>query len=49
MKAQQRGGFEHNRGTNQPARAHEERAQAGDHAIRGTETGRTFSRTIEDQ
>ena len=29
--------------------ADEDRTQTGDHAIRGTEIGRPFSRTIEDQ
>jgi hypothetical protein len=33
----------------QPARAHEERTQAGDNPIGRTEIGRPFSRTIEDQ
>ena len=28
---------------------HDERTQAGDHAIRRTEIGRPFSRTIQDQ
>ena len=49
MQAQQRGRFEDNRGTDQPARADEDRTQTSDHAIRGTEIGRPFSRTIEDQ
>jgi hypothetical protein len=49
MKAQQRGRLEDDRGADQPARAHEGGTQAGDHAIRGTEIGRPFSRTIEDQ
>ncbi len=49
MKGQQRRRFEDDRRTDQPARAHEDRTQAGDHAIRGTEIGRSFSRTIEDQ
>ena len=49
MQAQQRGRLEDNRGTDQPARADEDRTQTGDHAIRGTEIGRPFSRTIEDQ
>ena len=44
-----RGRFEDDRGTDQPARAHEERAQAGDNPIGGVEIGRPFSRTIEDQ
>ena len=33
----------------QPARTHEERTEAGDNPIGGAETGRPFSRTIEDQ
>ena len=41
--------FEDDRGTDQPAPAHEERTQAGDDAIRGTEVGRPFPRPIEDQ
>ena len=42
-------GFEDNRRTDQPDRADEGRTQTGDHAIRGTEIGRSFSRPIEDQ
>jgi hypothetical protein len=49
MRVQQSGWFEDDRGTDQPARAHEDRTQAGDHAIGGTEIGRPFSRPIEDQ
>ena len=49
MQAQQGGRFEDNRGTDQPARADEDRTQTGDHAIRGTEIGRAFSTTIEDE
>ena len=49
MQAQQRGRFEDNRGTDQPARADEDRTQTGDHAIGRTEIGRPFSRTVEDQ
>ena len=49
MKAQQRGRFQYDRGTDQPPRAHEHGTQAGDHAIKGTEIGRPCSRTIEDQ
>src|SRR5712692_785193 len=37
--AQERGGFQHDRGTDQPARAHDERTQAGDDAISQAETG----------
>lgn len=39
MEAQERGGFQDDRGTNQPARPHEERTQAGDHAIGEAEIG----------
>jgi hypothetical protein len=49
MQVQQRGGFEDDRGTSQPARPDEDRTQAGDHAIGGTKIGRPFSRPIEDQ
>jgi hypothetical protein len=49
MQLQQRGGFEVDRGSNQPTRPDEDRTQAGDHAIGGAEMGRPFSRTVEDQ
>jgi hypothetical protein len=49
MKAQQGGGFEDDRGTDHPARLHEERTQAGDNTIREPKIGRPFSRPIEDQ
>ena len=49
MQAQQRGRFEDNRGTDQPARTEEDRAQTSDHAISGTEIGRPSSRPIQDQ
>ena len=49
MKVQQRGRFEDDRGTNQPAPAHEGRTQAGDHTIGGTQVGRALSRPIEDE
>jgi hypothetical protein len=49
MHVQQRRWFEDNRGTDQPARADEDRTQTGDQATRGTEIGRPFSRTVEDQ
>jgi hypothetical protein len=49
MKAQQSRGFEDDRGTDHPARSHEERAQACDNTIRETKIGRPFSRSIEDQ
>jgi hypothetical protein len=49
MNAQQRGGFEHDRGSDQSARADEERTHAGDQAIREPEIGGPFPGTIEDQ
>ena len=49
MPAQHRGRFGDNRGTDQPARADEDRTQTGDHAIGGAEIGRPCSRPIEDQ
>ena len=49
MKAQERCGFEDDCGTDQPARAHEERAHAGDQAIGATQIGEPLSRTVEDQ
>jgi len=49
MQAKERGRLEDNRGTDQPARAEEDRTQTGDHAIGGTEIGRPSSRTTEDQ
>ena len=39
MKAQERGGFQNDRGTDQPVRAHEERAHAGNEAISDAEIG----------
>ena len=49
MEAQERGGFQDDGGTAQPARAHEQRAYAGDEAISEAEVGGTFPRAIEDQ
>ena len=49
MKAQQCRGFEDDRGTDQPARAHEDSTEAGDRAIRGAKIGRPSSGPIEDQ
>jgi hypothetical protein len=49
MKVQQRGRLEDDHGTDQPARAHEDRTQAGDHTIGGTQIRRPLSRPIEDQ
>ncbi|OLD17670.1 MAG: hypothetical protein AUJ01_08680 [Acidobacteria bacterium 13_1_40CM_3_65_5] len=49
MEAQERGGFQHDRGPDQPAGAHEERTDAGDDAITEAEMGCTFPGTIEDE
>src|SRR5713101_6447760 len=49
MEAQERGGFQNDRGTDQSARAHEERTHTGDHAINEEETGGTTPGTIEDE
>ena len=49
MEAHQRGRFQKDRGTNQPAWAYEERADADDHAISEAEIGCTCPGTIEDQ
>ena len=49
MHAHQRRRCEDDRRTDQPARAHQERAQAGQTAIRGMEIRGSFSRTIGDQ
>jgi len=49
MEAQERGGFQNDRGTDQSARAHEERTHAGDHAINEEEMGCTAPGTIEDE
>ena len=49
MEPQERRGFQDDRGTDQPARAHEERTHAGDDAISEAEIGCTFPGTIEDQ
>jgi hypothetical protein len=49
MKAQERGGLQDNRGTDQPTRAHEERTQASDDAIDNAEIWRPFPRPIEDE
>ncbi len=49
MKTQERRGFEDDRGTDHPARSHEKRTKARDHAIRHGELGGPFSGTIEDQ
>jgi hypothetical protein len=49
MKAQERWGFEDDRGTDYATRADEEHTQAGDHAIRQAEFGWTLPGPIEDQ
>jgi hypothetical protein len=49
MKAKERGGLQDDPGTDQPARAHDERTEPGDRAIRETEIGPPFSRPIQDQ
>jgi len=49
MEAQERGGLQDDRGTDQPARAHEERTRASNNAISQTEVGATFPGPIEDQ
>jgi len=49
MEAQERGGFQNDRGTGQPTRAHEERTHAGDHAFSEVEMGCTAPGTIEDE
>ena len=49
MEPQEGGGFQDNGGSDQPARAHEERTQAGDDAITAVEPGSTFPGPIEDQ
>jgi hypothetical protein len=47
-RCNKRGRLEDNRGTDQPTGVDEDRTQTGHHAIRGTEIGRPFSRTIMD-
>ena len=49
MEAQKRGRFQDDGGTDKPARAHEQRAQAGDHPISGMELGGTSPGTSENQ
>ena len=49
MEAQKRRGFQDDGGTDQPARAHEERARTGDHAISEAEVGGTAPGAIENQ
>jgi hypothetical protein len=49
MEAQQRRGFQDDGGTDQPARAHEERARTSDHAISEAEVGGTSPGAIENQ
>ena len=49
MEAQEGGGLQDDRDTDQPARAHEQRTEAGDHAIAEQEARRTLLGAIEDQ
>jgi len=49
MQAQERGGLQDNRGTDQPARAHEERTHGSHDAIREAEIRSPFPGPIEDQ
>ena len=49
MEAQQRGGSQDDRRTDQPPRADEEPTPSGDDPIRQAKIGCTFSGTIEDQ
>jgi hypothetical protein len=49
MEAQERGGFQNDGGPDQPARAHQQRAYAGDHAITEAEVGGTSPGAIENQ
>jgi hypothetical protein len=46
---QQSGSLQNDGGTKDTCRAHEQRAQAGDDPIRGTQVGRTFAPAIEDE
>jgi hypothetical protein len=49
VEMQQSGRLQNNGGTNDTCRAHEQRAQAGDDPIRGTQVGRTSAPAIEDE
>ena len=49
MEAQERRGFQDDGGSDQPARAHEQRTHAGDHPIREAEVGGTSPGAIENQ
>ena|SRR5215831_18762045 len=49
MEAEERGRLQDDRGPHQPARAHEQRANAGDHALAKPELRRTRPGAIEDQ
>ena len=49
MEAKERGGFQDDGDTDQPARPHEQRTEAGDHAIPEPEGWRTLPGAIEDQ
>ena len=47
--AQERGGFQDDGGTDQPARANEQGAHVGDEAVSEAEVGGTFPGAIENQ
>ena len=49
MEAQEGGGLQDDRDTDQPTRVHEQRTEAGDHAITESEARRTLPGAIEDQ
>ena len=49
MEAQKRGGFQDDRNTDQPARPHEQRTEARDHAVSEPQPWRTRPGAIEDQ
>ena len=49
MEAQERGGFQDDGGTDQPARAHQDRTYAGDHTVSEAEIGGTSPGAIENQ
>jgi hypothetical protein len=49
VEMQQSGRLHNDGGTKDTCRAHEQRAQAGDDPIRGTQAGRTLAPAIEDE
>ena len=49
VEMQQSGRLQNNGGTKDTCRAHEQRAQAGDDPIRGTQVGRTLAPAIDDE